>query len=113
MNVRHVPIVIERGEEESDDKAACFSRPSSPSPDTVWPLSDDGVSLSSRSSDNSVEASRRKEESEKISAGYQSWDDWRRRGRKGGGVELGEENELSSPFKNIMEVSSLVHCTKW
>ena len=82
--VRYVPIVIEG---ESDDKSVCLSWPSSPSPET-----DDRVSLSSRSSDNSVEASRRKEESEKISAGYQSWDDWRRRGRKGGGVELGEEN---------------------
>ena len=104
--VRHVPIVIEGSEGESDNKAIIWS--SSPSP--VWTLSDDSASLSSRSSDNSVETGRRKNRG---SPGYLSWDDWRRRGRKGGGVELGEENELSSPFKNSMEVSSLVHCTKW
>ena len=105
MNVRHVPIVIERGEEERDDKAACFSRPSSPSPDTVWPLSDDGASLSSRSSDTSVETSRRKEEG---SPGYLSWDDWRRRGRKEKAVEMGGERVLRTPFNDIVEVSSFL-----
>ena len=97
--VRHVPIVIEGGEGETDGKAICW--PSSPSP--AWPLSDDGASLSSRSSDNSVDTSRRKEGSV-----YLSWDDWRRRGRKGGPVDMGGERGLRTLFNDIVEVSSLV-----
>ena len=99
--VRHVPIVIEGSEGESDNKAIIWS--SSPSP--VWTLSDDSPSLSSRSSDNSVETSRRKEGG---SPGYQSWDDWRRIGRKEEAVEMGRERGLRTSFNGIVEVSSLV-----
>ena len=101
MIVRNVPIVIEGGEGESDDKS--FSWPSSPFP--VWPLSDDGASLSSRSSDTSVETSRRKEEG---SPGYLSWNDWRRRGRKEQAVEMGEVRVLRTPFNDILKVSSFM-----
>jgi len=79
--VRHVPIVIEGVEEESEKDTEA----------PVIPGKDDGSSLSSLCSDNSVETN---------SVGYQPWDEWRRRGRKGGVLA---DYALNTPLKDIMQ----------
>ena len=68
-------------------------------------VTDDLNSLSSMSSDNSVETSRRKDGGGMEGSGYQSLDDWRRkRGRKHGVVEMGEDRQLRTLFKDIKQV---------
>ena len=61
--VRHVPIVIEGGEGESDDEEEEkeVKVTSSVSQSSSYVVTDDLSSLSSMSSDNSVQRSRRKE----------------------------------------------------
>lgn len=81
--VRHVPIVIEGGAGESEEEEVKVS---------VSSVTDDDSSLSSLCSDNSVETS---------SVGYQSWDDWRKRGRRNGVVE---DDVLRIPLKDIKQV---------
>ena len=100
--VRHVPIVIEGGEEESEEeeeeKEVRISAPHNV-------VTDDLSSISSVSSDNSVETGRRKEGGGLEGSGYQSLDDWRkRRGRKHGVVEMGGQGQLKTPFKDIKQV---------
>ena len=113
MIVRHVPIVIEKGEGESDEEeeeeekevkvSATVSQSSSSPFSSV--ITDDLMSLSSVSSDNSVETGRRKEGGGMEGSGYQSLDDWRRkRGRKHGVVEMGGDRQLRTSFKDIKQV---------
>ena len=112
MIVRHVPLVIEEGEkeegeEEEGEKEVKVSANVSHSFSYV--VTDDLSSLSSVSSDNYVETSRRKEGGGMHVSGYQSLDDWRRkRGRKHGVVEIGEDKQLRTPFKDIKQVGYLL-----
>jgi hypothetical protein len=113
MIVRHVPIVIEEDEEKSEEKekevrvsATVIQSSSSPFSNV---MTDDLISLSSMSRDNSVETSRRKDGGGMEGSGYQSLDDWRRRrGRKHGVVEIGGDSQLSKPFKDIKQVRQLI-----
>ena len=115
MIVRHVPIVIEEGEGESDEEeekevkvSASVNQSSSSSP-ISYIVKDDLSSLSSVSSDNSVEIGRRKEGGGMEGSGYQSLDDWRRkRGRKHGVVEMGGDRQLRTPFRDINQVRHLM-----
>ena len=108
MIVRHVPIVIEEGEGESEEEkevkvSAIVSQPS------YSVITDDLSSLSSVSSYNSVETSRRKEGGGMHVSGYQSLDDWRRkRGRKHGVVEMGEDRNLRTHLKDLKQVRYLM-----
>ena len=108
MIVRHVPIVIEEGEGESEEEkevkvSAIVSQPS------YSVITDDLSSLSSMSSDNSVETGRRKEGGGMEGSGYLSLDDWRRkRGRKHGVVEMGGDKQLRTPFMDIKQVRHLM-----
>ena len=114
--VRHVPIVIEGSEGESEEekevKVSASVSQSSSSP-LSYIVPDDMSSLSSLSSDNSVEEGRRKDGGGMEGSGYQSLDDWKRkRGRKHGVVDMRGDRQLKTPFKDINQVRHYHICLR-
>ena len=82
--VRQVPIVIEGGEGDSDEMGDGDKIVTTPACGVV----DDRSSLSSLSSDNSVEEGGRRGRRRDggVSSEYYSWDDWRERRKMVGAV---------------------------
>ena len=132
--VRHIPIVIEGDESDSESIIVNEGRVNVPvnysgstsyfpqvKSSRAWSIADDRSSLSSHSSDNSIESSRRKNKGEEVvrawmirneddksSFSNQSSENWRKKGRDGG---EGKEREMTGnigvrkPFKDITQVS--------
>ena len=121
--VEHIPIVIEADESYINDKDPQTKEtiPTVPEPPNVkpsisWQIADDRLSLSSLSSDNSIESSRRKDKDNIVRAwmtncgddrshsSYQSLENWSDMVRKGRGGNGWENSIKRKPFSDITHV---------